>query len=118
MLDHEKLEVYRMAVEFIASADELVERLPLGRGYLADQLHRAALSVVLNIAEGAGKTSPVDKSGFYARARGSATECAAVLDVCLKLRLLDEESVRKNKSTLERIVQMLSKLISSQRRPA
>ena len=83
--DHEKLDVYQVAIEFVAKANDIVEQLPRGRGYLADQLQRAALSIVLNIAEGAGKFSPADKAVFYTRARGSATESAAVLDVCRKL---------------------------------
>jgi hypothetical protein len=36
---------------------------------------------VLNIAEGAGQRSRPQKRRFYAIARGSAMECAAVLDV-------------------------------------
>jgi four helix bundle protein len=46
-LDHEQLDVY------VAWADEVVERLPRGRAYLADQLQRAATSIALSIAEGA-----------------------------------------------------------------
>jgi four helix bundle protein len=51
MLDHERLEVYQLGIEFVASANDFIERLPRGRGYLADQLQRAALSIVLNTAE-------------------------------------------------------------------
>lgn len=36
--DHEKLDVYQLAIEFVAKANEIIERLPRGRGYLADQL--------------------------------------------------------------------------------
>jgi four helix bundle protein len=111
--DHEKLDVYRLAVEFVANANDVVEGLPRGRGYLADQLQRAALSIVLNIAEGAGKFSPADKAVFYIRARASATESAAVLDVCRRLNLTPPESTDKNKTILERIVGMLTKLIKS-----
>jgi hypothetical protein len=48
-LAHEQLDVY------VALADEVLERLPRGRAYLADQLQRAATSIALNIAEGAGE---------------------------------------------------------------
>lgn len=113
--DHEKLDVYQVAIEFVARANDIIERLPRGRGYLADQLQRAALSIVLNIAEGAGKFSPADKAVFYMRARGSATESAAVLDVCRKLNLISESLVDDNKALLERIAQMLTKLIKSRR---
>src|SRR5436305_4588785 len=111
--DHEKLDVYRLAIEFVANANDVVEGLPRGRGYLADQLQRAALSIVLNIAEGAGKFSQADKGAFYLRARASATESAAVLDVCKRLNLTPSALTEKNKTTLERIVSMLTKLIKS-----
>ena len=108
--DHEKLDVYQLAVEFVSKADELLKELPRGRGYLTDQLQRASLHVVLNIAEGAGKFSPRDKASFYTRARGSAMESAAVLDVCSRLKLINDENLKDNKMILERIVQMLTKL--------
>ncbi|HEY0590358.1 MAG TPA: four helix bundle protein, partial [Thermoanaerobaculia bacterium] len=76
---------------------------------------RASLSIVLNIAEGAGKYSNADKASFYARARGSTTECAAVLDVCVKIRLLSSTSIIDDKRLLERICSMLTKLIKAQR---
>jgi four helix bundle protein len=113
--DHERLDVYRLAVEFVAKANDVVEALPRGRGYLADQLQRAALSIVLNIAEGAGKFSHADKAAFYLRARGSATESAAVLDVCRRLNLITAASTQENKDILHRIVSMLTKLIKSRR---
>jgi four helix bundle protein len=57
--DHERLEVYQLSLEFFDIADDIVERLreSRGRSHLADQLTRASLSIVNNIAEGAGKFS-------------------------------------------------------------
>ena len=109
--DHEKLDVYQLAIDFVARANDVVESLPRGRGYLADQLQRAALSIVLNIAEGAGKFSPNDKAAFYLRARGSTTESAAVFDVCNRLKLIDAGACGEDKAVLERISQMLTKLV-------
>jgi four helix bundle protein len=109
--DHERLDVYRLAVDFVGKGHDLVERLPRGRGYVADQLQRASLSIVLNIAEGAGKFHSADKASFYARARGSTTECAAVLDVCIRLGLLDDPLCAEAKGMLERISRMLTKLV-------
>ncbi len=109
--DHEKLDVYGLAVDFVVRMNEVAGGLPRGRGYLADQLQRAALSIVLNIAEGAGTFSGDDKAAFYARARGSTTESAAVLDVCTRLDLLSAEHHKENKALLERVGQMLTKLI-------
>jgi four helix bundle protein len=53
--DHEKLDVYTAAVDFIALAHRIIATLPTGHADLADQLRRAATSIALNIAEGAGE---------------------------------------------------------------
>jgi hypothetical protein len=54
LLDFERLDVYRVALEFQALATSIA--LPAGHRELRDQLDRAALSIVLNTAEG-GATS-------------------------------------------------------------
>ena len=81
MLDDERLDVYRAAIEFLQIAFTLVERIPRGYGGLGDQLRRAGMSIPLNIAEAAGKSSAKDRAHFHAIARGSAMECGAILDV-------------------------------------
>ena len=63
--DHEKLDVYQAAIEFVALADDVVENLPRGRAYLADQLQRSSTSIPFNIAEGAGEFSRNEKARFY-----------------------------------------------------
>jgi four helix bundle protein len=102
VLDHERLDVYLIALDFLVFANEVIERLPRGRGHLADQLTRASTSIVLNLAEGAGKLSKADKRRYYLTARGSATESAALLDVCLRLRLIGEAEYRAGKAMVVR----------------
>ena len=70
-LDHENLDVYRCAIEFLAFAFEVTSSLPRGEGELRDQLKRAAISVVLDIAEGIGKPTVADRARYHAIARGS-----------------------------------------------
>jgi len=77
---HEKLEVYRETIRFIACLSTVLEgadRL----GNVKDQLDRASTSIVLNIAEGNGKFAPKDRCRFFDIALGSTMECAAGLDV-------------------------------------
>ena len=69
--DHERLDVYQVALDFLTLADDVCEKLPRGRGHLADQLTRASTSIVLNIAEGSGKFSRPDKRRYYLSASGS-----------------------------------------------
>ena len=109
--DHERLDVYSAAIDFVALADGIVEQLPRGRGYLADQLQRAATSIALNIAEGAGEFSGPEKARFYRMAKRSATECAAVLDVAGRLELTAPDRLATGRHLLLRIVSMLTKMV-------
>jgi four helix bundle protein len=108
--DHEKLDVYQVSIDLVILIDEIVEHLPRGRAYLADQLLRAGTSVVLNIAEGAGEYSSSEKIRFYRMARRSGTECAGVLDICQRLRLIEETRHERGRDLLLRIVAMLTKM--------
>ena len=109
-LDHERLDVYRLALDFLVFANGVIEALPRGRSHLADQLTRASTSIVLNLAEGVGKHSKAEKRRFYLTARGSATESAAILDVCLRLGLVDQNVHEEGKTLVVRVVSMLVKL--------
>src|SRR5271154_2871848 len=115
LFDHEKLSVYQVAIEFVILTDEVIEYLPRGRVYLSDQLQRAALSISLNIAEGAGEYAVDEKARFYRMAKRSATECAGVLDVCQRLGLIEENRYIKVRELLIGIVSMLIKMAQKQR---
>ena len=108
--DHEKLEVYREAVTFIAWLSELLDgsaRL----GDVKDQLDRASTSIPLNVAEGNGKYSAKDRCRFFDIAHGSALECAAGLDILVAKMKLTDAQIRPGKESLQRIVRMLMGLI-------
>ena len=108
--DHDRLDVYHVAIDFVATADDVVENLPRDRSYLADQLQRAALSIPLNIAEGAGEFSGREKARFYRMAARSATECAAIFDVCKRLEIGNVVTLDGGRELLLRIMSMLIKL--------
>lgn len=110
-LDFERLEVFKVAVEVVAVLDEVAERLPEGRGYMRDQLRRAANSIPLNIAEGAGEFAPAEKARFYRMARRSATECAGQILVCRRLGLLDAPRAEAALDVLRRVIAMLVTLV-------
>jgi four helix bundle protein len=108
--DHEKLDVYQITMEFVVIVESIIKQFPKGRAYLIDQLQRASSSVALNIAEGAGEFSTNEKIRFYRMARRSATECAGILDICIRLNLIDENLGSKSRGLLLRIVSMLTKM--------
>lgn len=74
----ETLEVYKKAF----AANQKIYRFLKGNksipAYAKDQLGRASLSIMLNIAEGSAKFSNKDRRNFYVTARGSVFECAAL----------------------------------------
>ena len=108
--DHEKLEVYREAIAFIAWLSTLVDGT-LRIGEVKDQLDRASTSIPLNIAEGNGKYTPKDRCRFFDIAHGSALECAAGLDILVAKAKSTPDQVRPGKECLQRIVRMLMGLI-------
>ena len=107
VLDAERLDVYKLALEFQLQASSFaLRRQPT----LRNQLERASVSIVLNIAEGAGRRSPLDKCRFYSMARGSATECAGILDLFRQRCLAPAAACCVGRQRIIRIVQMLTKL--------
>ena len=83
LFDHEKLDVYRISIEFTAWSFNLAKKLSGQNRHARDQLLRASQSIPQNIAEGNGKRSIKDRKRFFGIARGSAMECAAILDTLL-----------------------------------
>lgn len=110
--DHEKLNVYRQSIDFVAWVTDLLERVPKSIS-VHDQLDRASTSVPLNIAEGNGKFTSRDRCKFFDTARGSALECAACLDVLVAKEKIDSETAENGKATLIEVVSMLVGLIRS-----
>jgi four helix bundle protein len=108
--DHEKLEVYREAVAFVAWLSAILEGA-VRFGEVKDQLDRASTSIPLNIAEGNGKYPPKDRCRFFDIAHGSTMECAAGLDVLVAKAKLTPEQIRPGKERLQKIVRMLMGLI-------
>jgi len=101
-----RLDAYRLALDFRRI---VVRWLPLRRTELSDQLDRASISVALNIAEGAGRSTPRERARHYTIARGSAVECLACLD------LLDLEhstpGTAEGRTFLLRLLNVLTALV-------
>ena len=109
--DFERLDVFTVALDAVVIVDGVAEDLPEGRGYMRDQLRRAANSIALNIAEGAGEFMPGEKARFYRIAKRSATECAGQLLVCRKLGLFAAPRVDAALDVLQRVIAMLVTLV-------
>jgi four helix bundle protein len=106
---HEKLDVYRLAIEYVGWVFHFCEDLK-GNRNAKDQIIRASQSIPLNIAEGNGKATDGDRRRYFEIARGSALECAAVQDVLQVCGALSADENTKGKVLLDRMVAMLTRL--------
>ena len=109
-LGHEKLDVSRVAIDYVAWVYGKTGGLTGIHRPARDQWLRASQSIPLNIAEGNGKTSAADRRRSFGIARGSALECAAIQDVLVVGKALDGDESHRRKNELDRIAAMLSRL--------
>ncbi|MBW1849050.1 MAG: four helix bundle protein [Deltaproteobacteria bacterium] len=109
-LGHEKLDVYRLSIDYVAWVFAQADELNGFHRHARDQWLRASQSIPLNIAEGNGKTAEADRRRYFEIARGSALECAAIQDVLRVGKALDKSEHQTRKNHLDRIAAMLSRL--------
>ena len=71
-LNHQSLDIYNVSKSFVLECYKLTKHLPADEKFgMITQIRRAALSVHLNIAEGASRRSDAERKRFYEIARGS-----------------------------------------------
>ena len=109
----EDLEVWkracRLAVETCALVKDCKEYV------LKDQMSRAAISIVSNIAEGAERGSKAEFVRFLNIAKGSAAELRTQLYITVRLgSIISEEQATALVSEVKEISNMLQGLIRSQ----
>lgn len=108
------LEVWQSAMRLVEIVFELAERLPDAQRFaLVSQMHRAAISVPSNIAEGHAKRSGKDYPRHLRIAAGSVAELETQLELCVRLRFLPRDDIREAWTLLQRVARMLSALIKS-----
>jgi four helix bundle protein len=112
MFKFEGLEVWKAAVEvycMVASTTEGLFRR--NRGYLADQIRRAALSASANIAEGTGRAGSRESKQFFNVAKGSVYEVVSLAYVINAESLFSPEEYSAIYGRCDHIARMLSGLI-------
>jgi four helix bundle protein len=80
-LNHQKMQVYDTSGQFVQECYKLTKSLPPEERFdMISQIRRAALSVNLNIAEGASRKSETERRRYFEISRGSVVETDAALD--------------------------------------
>ena len=103
-------ELYQLALEFFALSNKLANELPRGHAELRDQLKRASLSIVLNVAEGAGHFTVAQQKRHYSIARASAFECQAAVEAVTSLEGIDLDTAKRSATVLGSISSISSVL--------
>lgn len=81
--------VYKDAKELFSSLLKLIKKLPKEyRFEIGNQIVRSSLSVILNIAEGSGKSSDRELNRYFTIALGSLYEVLAAIDVLKDNKLI------------------------------
>ena len=99
-LNHQKLDVYTFSKQFVLECYKLTKIFPSEEKFsMCSQIRRAALSVHLNIAEGASRKSDIERKRYFEISRGSVVEIDAALDIAYELKYLENYDTQ-NLSTL------------------
>ena len=107
MFDFEKLTVYQKTNSLNISILKYLQRSKEIDPYLKDQLKRATLSIVLNLAEGTGRISKAEKKRFYTIARSSVFECVAIISVLKDCQTMEKQLFVEYYSCYEEVSKML-----------
>ncbi len=113
MFNFEKLNVYKEALVFVDWVYSIISKWPRSEVFaLADQLKRAATSIVLNIAEGSSRTR-ADFKHFLSTARGSVYECIAILTLASKRKYITKTEFEYGYEFGNKLARMLTALKNS-----
>src|ERR1051325_1995880 len=113
----QKLEIYRLALEYTSFTYQLAERLPASENFnLRSQITRAATSIALNISEGSTSQSDPEQSRFLGMALRSLVETVACQDI-IELRKYvsteDLQPVRELGSKLFAKIQAMKRFLGN-----
>ena len=114
MRPHEKLDLWKKAVDFVVAIYKVTEGFPKEEKFgLTSQLRRASVSIVANISEGAARQTRKEFRQFLSHSQGSASEVDTELTISLRLNYLTREDFRRLTEDLDHIGRMITRLSQS-----
>jgi four helix bundle protein len=103
-----KLDVYKRALLFTKRVRKVTAKFPHEETFrLTSQFCRAADSIVLNIAEGAGRTSKKEFVKFIGYSARSGYECGGCSDISIALEYISKNEYEEMVGEINQIVAML-----------
>jgi len=112
MRPHERLNVWKRAIDLTVLVYELTRGFPKSERYgLVSQARRAAISVAANIAEGAARSTSPDKLRFFYIARGSLSELDTHMEISQRLGFVTPNQYNASQLISDEVSRMLQGLI-------
>ncbi|HEY6807051.1 MAG TPA: four helix bundle protein [Pyrinomonadaceae bacterium] len=111
MRPHERLDLWKKAIEFVIAIYKVTETFPKEEKFgLTSQLRRASVSIVTNIAEGAGRRTAKEFRQFLSHSQGSASEVDTELVISHRLKYLSSVDYDRLAKDLDHIGRMITGL--------
>ena len=115
LFPHEKLDTWRLAKALAVRVYLLTSSFPKDERFgLVDQIRRASVSVMFNLAEGCGRTSARDQAHFSQIAFGSLLELDAQHQLALDLGFLNADDYQDIRHSVLELIKKISALRTSQ----
>jgi four helix bundle protein len=111
MFEFRSFSLYTKARSLHRELFNLAKSLKNENRFAKDQLSRASMSVVLNIAEGSSRFTDKERKYYFTVARGSVIECVAILDLLTDQEIINEEQQEKLIAQADEISRMLFSII-------
>jgi four helix bundle protein len=116
---HESLDLYKRSKEFVVDVYRDTSLFPASERFgLVSQIRRAAVSVPVNIAEGAARGSKAEFARFLMIARGSLNELRVLLDIAREVGFLSSVRFQDCDGMVNRMLAMTNGLILHSQRKA
>jgi four helix bundle protein len=111
---YRELLAWQKAMDFAAEVYRVTRRFPKEELYgITSQLHRAAVSVPSNIAEGQGRQTTGEFRQFLGQARGSLLETETQILLSQRLEYLDHETTESLLKQSAEVGRILNGLLNS-----
>jgi four helix bundle protein len=108
MHQYKNLKIWKQSLELVIEVYKQTEHFPEKEKFaLMSQINRSAVSIVSNIAEGAGRNSNKEFNNFLGIALGSACELETQLIIANRLNYINENKLVELVNSIDEIQKMI-----------
>jgi len=112
-LAHTRLDIYTCSQQLIFECYHVTKLFPPEEKFaLVQQIRRAAISVHLNLAEGASRKSAIERKRFFEISRGSVIEIDASIGVAFSLEYASSDQIKNLGELIIKTFKLLTGMIS------